>query len=233
MDVAATDYHSNDNAAIDYLAALEGASQDEQKQLFRLVLTAHGARKHKKHKCPSEKSIKPEEWGLIAYRLGNVVKGWSRAALRNNASAEDTANTLWDDLTLLEGKDRVVALGMLFDTSVVPYAQLPGNLPLVKSQDAYDEAHDRILDKIALFHRVVYAERSSTLEASIAIVNILNEIEDQAEQVVFVAHALSKISQKFEQAGADGGLLSLLGGAMPHSFRMGPDHDPDESEMDD
>lgn len=137
MSIAATQYHGSDDAAQDYLAAIEGASIEEQKDLFRLVLSTHSVCKCKGHKCPPTNSIKLKEWQSIAKRVGDMVTGWSRSAIRNNATLHETADMLWDELTLREGKDRAVALGILLDQAAVPYAQLPGNLTIMKPLDVY------------------------------------------------------------------------------------------------
>lgn len=233
MAVAATDYHTSDDAAMDYLANIEGASVDEQKQLFRLILSIHGARQRKEHKCPPPNSIEPKEWKSIAGRVRDMVKGWSRSALRNNVGLDETADMLWDELTLCEGRDRVVALGILLDQAVVPYAQLPGNLTIVKPLDVYDDAHDRILDKIALFNRVENADSTSILELSVAMTRILEKIESHKERVAFLAHFLRKIARKLGRAGLAESVLDLLGGTLLGPFGMHPGHDHGDSDKDD
>lgn len=234
MAVAATDYHSSDDAAMDYLASIEGTNVEEQKQLFRLILAIHGARQRKEHKCPLPNSIEPKEWKAIAGRLREMVKGWSRSAVRNNAGLEVTADMLWDELTLCEGKDRVVALGLLLDQAAVPYAQLPGNLTIVKPQDVYDDAHDRILDKIALFNRVEKADDSSILEISVAMTKIIEGIDCHEERVAFLANFLRKVIRRLGRAEMAENVMDSLGGAIMGHLRMELDRGhEDNTENDD
>lgn len=193
--IATTEYHSSDDAAMAYLAAIEGASVEEQKLLFQQILTIHGMLPYKKHLCPPKNSIEPGEWRKIGKRINEMVKGWSKAAIRNNASLEETAEMLWDELTLYEGNDRVVALGILLDQAVVPYAQLPPNLTLIKPRDMYDSAHRRIIRQLAQFRRIEKTEGISILEVSVAMTRILEELDAHEERVAFLRNFVEEIAQ--------------------------------------
>lgn len=231
MEIAATEFASSDGAAMEYLATIEGASVDEQEWLFLLVLSIHGARIVEYSKGPLVSSIKPRELQLIADRLCDMVKGWSHAAIRNNASLEDTAHMLWNQLTLLEGKDRVVALGLLLNEAAVPYAQLPGDLALMKPLNEYREAHDCILEKIALLHRVQDSGSISIYELAVSMTKILEQCESAEERVAFMAHFLRDVSGRLSRAEGAKRVVGFIFERMSQVFEQlsHDDEDPDEN----
>ncbi len=230
-EIAATRYHTSDDAALEYLASIEGANLEEQKQLFRLILSIHGARNHRKHKKPLSNTIGHEEWKAIAERVHEMVGGWSRSAIRNNASLENTADMLWDALTLCEGTDRVVALGILLDQKAVPYAQLPNGLTIVQPLVVYDDAQDGILDKIALFNRVEQSGGFATIELAVAMARILEQIESHEERAAFLFQFLCKVSNRLHHAAAAQIAMGFLGGTSG-LFTINPIHG-DDAEQDD
>ena len=232
MTTAATEYHRYTDSAMEYLAAIEGTSLDEQKKLFRMVLSVHGARKQTGHKCPTANSIKEKTFKAASRRVGGMVSSWARTALRNNQSLEVTADTIWDQLTLCEGKDRIVALGIFLAQPVVPYAKLPVDFAL-RPDYVYDEAHDRILPYIALLHRLENAEGVTFLEVAACLVGIIEKLEAREESVVLLSFFLRRSSHQHSGSGLSGALARLLGdrhGPIILSADMQPPPDFGESD---
>lgn len=233
LEVAATGYHSSDDAAQDYLGAMEGANVEEQKLLFRVVVGSHGIRKQRAHKCPGKNSLKATQYREIADRVGDMARGWAKAAERTNAGLEATADGTWDELTLLEGNDRVVALAILLQQNVIPYAPLPGNLTVIKPVDVYADARDRILVKVAQLHRVAKLGGVTALEISAAFAKLFAEIETLEERTSFVEYFLDMVIKEVQKSapGGLGGLLSGLLGELVLELRPpGHEHDEDDNE---
>lgn len=228
MEVAATEYDLRSDNAMAYLAAIEGVGIEEQKALFALSLSVHGTMCTRATKKPSSRCMKEEVYGKIAGRLDEMVSGWSNTALRNNASLEETAGVIWDELSLLEGNDKIVALALLLQDKAVPYAQLSGNLMVVKPPDVYEAALVGHYDKVALFYRVFTSSGTSVSEIIVALVRILEKIDAHEARVAFLIQTTNLIKQRGERQ-KQKEMLSFLGSMLPPGF-MPRSEQPEEED---
>ena len=196
MAIAATNYNSYDGAATEYLKVLEDAPKEEQKGLFQMVISFHDVLEQKENPDKAETSLSQEEWIKIVRRITEMVEGWGKTALRNNASPNETASVLWDQLQTLEkGNDRIVGLSILLYFGAVPYGQLPGNLTLVEPTDVCEEARDRAIDKITTLRRVKNTPKISSRELAVAITELLDDTKDKNERAAILFDFLSEISK--------------------------------------
>jgi hypothetical protein len=218
-EIAATNYQFNDDAAREYLAAIEGSKLDEQKKLFAIVISQHGARAKIRLQRALKNTVPGERWRNIAERLDDMVGSWVRAANRSNSSIEDTANTLWDHLTLREaGEDRIVALDLLLQ-KVAPYAHVPPDLTIVEPIDMYREAHDVIVREIALLKRVQRLEGVTIHEVAAACEKLLAQFENKIQRTALL---LSLINSVFDAVKGNVGINLILA---PHSRNTGQEDD--------
>ncbi len=233
MEIAATGYGSCDDAAKQYLLAIEGAAVDEQKKLFRWILAHHGARGCKRSVGRLDDSITSERFLEIGRRVYNFVERWSQAAARNNAGVKETADTIWDQLTLYEGDDRVVALGLLLSHDIVPYAQLPSYLTVTKPLDVYEEARDRVSRQIAMLRRAERASGVSILELAAAMTRVLEEVEDRDSRTVLVADFLQRVAERTRRTFRKNQLDTFSKGFVLGSFGLLLDDDVDDEQDED
>jgi|GEM_PF-1676661 hypothetical protein len=234
LQIAATDFHSSDDAAQDYLAAIEGASLDEQKQLFQLVLGSHKCQRIKQHQCPTKRSISPNVWQEIVAKEAKTILNWTECATRNNAPLKETADEIWDQLTLFEGDDRIVALGMILDSDAVPYMQIPRTLLVLKPRYLYDDARAKVQEQIALLMRVENCDHLSTIELAVAIVRIIDQIDTHEEKVAFLLPFLEMIQQKLARSAVAERVVKGLGEAIYQDFlrqQRGDHHDEENGEQ--
>lgn len=219
LKVATTSYHSPDDAAQDYLAAIEGATLDEQKTLFRLILSTHANCKITRHQCPTKKSIPPEVWRDSASQLQTTTRNWSECAMRDNAPLDETADNIWDQLSLCGGgNDRIVALGLLLSSRLVPYAQIPKNLLVLKPRYLYDNASEVVKEQITLLMRIENVENLTPVEFAVALVRIIVQIGTHEEQVAFLLPFLERMQMKNLRGAVMERALRELGSAIYHDL---------------
>lgn len=192
-EIAATLYQFNDDAAQEYLAAIEGSTLDEQKRLFAIVISQHGARAKTRQQLALKNTVPGERWRAAAVRLDGMVSSWTRTANRSNNSTEETASMLWDHLTLREaGEDRIVALDLLL-RKIAPYAHVPPSLTIIEPVDMYREAHDAIMNEIALLKRVQRLEGVTMTEVAAACEKILKRLDDKTQRTAFLLSLINDV----------------------------------------
>ena len=212
MEIAGTHYCSSGSPAADYLSAIEGASIEDQKRLFAIVLTVHGSRWHKERVCRCDSLSRAflQERQAVQKRLSSMVTSWLECMVNDNAPVEEAAGVLWDNITLVEGDDKRVALDMVLSSNVIPYAQTKGSLLLLEQVDFYEQAHDRILDKVALFKKLRMSGLSA-LQLSAATVRMMAEMASDEERTAFMADVWMEVSYALNSRGnAREALLGLL-----------------------
>ena len=193
MKVAETDYGLASDMAHSYLATIEGATLEEQKILFRLLVSVHGLCERNSHQCPSEFSLQPNDFLKLSKRVSPMVRNWASRASVANASLEVTADWLWDQLSLCEGNDRVVALAVLLRDPLIPYAQVPGDLAVLKLNDYYEDARARVRGPLALIRRFERIHGSlPALDLAAALVTIMGQLESPDEKIVFLDDFISR-----------------------------------------
>ena len=196
QEALATHFASLDDAAMAYLGFMEGAAPEGQITLFEMIITLHGTRKVKKQRPALPRSLPVVAWKAAVKRLQGKVTSLAHAIIRTNSSTRTTAEWLWDQITLCEGDDRCVALGMFLALPIVPYAQVLPDITLLKSDDAYGEAREGIPGQIALLNRLLALPDITTLELSVATEKILRDpvLSDDA-RVMLLNHVIVRISR--------------------------------------
>lgn len=208
-EIAATDYQLKSDQAKDYLVALEGSTIEEQRELFALIIKIHGILRPEK-KCHKFKdSMSEKEWESSVERVSNNIDSLSRAVLRNNSTLDETAAFLWDNITLYEGNDRIVALALLLSGEAVPYVQISNNLTMALPQTIYEQAYDRITESIAAVMRL---ERSSltVLELSSALSRLMKDM-DTEERTVLLSFILGIAREKIQKGEVALVILNSIG----------------------
>jgi len=202
MDIATTDYAIATDKVSDYLHAINGASINDQKRLFRLILTVHNARVITKFKEGSKNSISLERWKRAVEELHDTVLGWVEETTGNNSSLNQTADILWDKISLCGGTiNRTIALSMFLEQSrVVPYAPIPKDLPEVKEDSIYEDATDFILDKIAVLNRTKNgASFVSYLKVSVVLVDLLDQISNKDDRAALINYFFVSLAKEAEE----------------------------------
>lgn len=189
--IADTIYPTLDCSAAEYLAAIAGAPVEEQPRLFAVVLQNHHARRIQGF-ATHRKSIPDLEKMGILHKVSDTVDAWSRTMLRDNLPLQETANFVWENLTLFEGNDRIIALAHLLHSKAVPYAQIPPGSLSVKTPDYYLEWQEKIPEELALIMRLKQGEFTA-VEWAVAIVRMLREIDEFDAQVALLLPFLEKV----------------------------------------
>ncbi len=189
--ITATDtlYHSNFDAARDYLRIIAGAPTiDSKEALFRTAISFHATQAPKAHKRKTRQTRRQKmEQELAEKRLFEVVEAWGTAAIMTNAPLADTARELWKSVSL-QGKDAVFAFGILLGSNVVPYVQIPMEiLEHIKPEDVYVGASCNIRDAVALFLRIQgISHQLSNRQLALATSKIIKTINDEVDLCAFM-----------------------------------------------
>lgn len=200
--IAGTHYQDIDDTAIDYLEVIEGGTNPtEQKQLFAYLMGIHNALAHHTFQSASQRIIPIKEWRKIADRVGSPTQRWSQHMLQMNQPIDQAASWLWDQLTLYEGNDRIVALHLILRSPLFPYTQLTPELTTHRPPETYETAKDRIIPQSTALHRVMMTELNIFQLAEVTV-RQLEQIPagDTDARVALLAHVFSHMFQRVQQA---------------------------------
>ncbi len=200
LATAATTYEDFGEAATDYLKFFEGASLEDQYQLFALLVSNHRLRLPEREKMADPNSyLNDMQWQLALGRVYDVAIECSMLIIQENDTLEQTAQMLWDFLKRYEGVDLTAALGsILSHEAILPYAQLPSELVATQKSEVYDQEHNCIIPQLAILHRLKHIPGVEIIQAAVAMERLLQQIGTHEARVALLADYCHHSFQMFQ-----------------------------------
>lgn len=197
---AQTRYHDSVVAAEQYLNVIDQASPCGQEDLFLAVLTNHDAWR-RIHTSAQRALCDPGRYKTLVPKCYNWVQVLMRHVCQENLSPSSAALWLWRRLGRRHGHKRVLALAVLLEHPLIPYAQL---LPLSVTEPSSTELHQAAASTLSVWVQLRRQLMSTpnARKSSAMFLELLEMINDPIERISLTQRAFLFLQEMAQESGS-------------------------------